>query len=122
MTDDAAGPGAPEMEALPVVDRESHQDLRDMIGVPTVERLVLRLIELMRAAFHGEARDAVAQEAHGLISTAGMMGCPRLAEVCRRLELAAQGGQDYAALLAEARRTRDLTAAALSGAAPGGPT
>jgi HPt (histidine-containing phosphotransfer) domain-containing protein len=119
MTDDVAGPGAPEVEALPVLDREAHQDLRDMIGAPTVERLVLRLIELMRAAFHGEARDAVAQEAHGLISTAGMMGCPRLAEVCRRLELAAQGG-DYAGLLAQARRTRDLTAAALSGTAGGG--
>lgn len=114
MTDDEAGPGPPELEALPVFDRDAHRELRDMIGAQTVERLVLRLIALMRAAFHDEAPEAVGREAHGLISTAGMMGCPRLAEIYRRLEVAAQEGAGHAPLLAQARRTRDLTLAALT--------
>ncbi|ACL56287.1 Hpt domain-containing protein [Methylobacterium nodulans] len=100
--------------ALPIHDERKYADTLDLVGEATAKRLLGRLIDQLQAAFQGdEDRAVIAREAHALISTSGLLGCDRLSELCRDLEEAAKAGLDLRGRLCTARRTRDLTAAAL---------
>ncbi|MGY2051650.1 Hpt domain-containing protein [Methylobacterium sp. JK268] len=104
----------PRLAALPVLDRRAHAETVDLVGEAGAARLRGRLAEQVREAFRdGADRERLALEAHALVSTAGLLGCARLSEACRDLEVAAKADAALPDRLAAARRIRDLTAEAL---------
>ncbi|ACA15556.1 Hpt protein [Methylobacterium sp. 4-46] len=111
----------PRFAHLPIHDRHAYADTLDLVGEAGAARLLDRLIAQLDAAFQdGADRERVAREAHALISTSGLLGCPRLSETCRDLEEAAKAGIPLEERLAGIRRIRDLTAAALRTVRQGG--
>lgn len=104
------------MSTLALVNGSTLDELGKTIGHDKLNRLVDRFAIALADALSGEGRsDAeIGREAHTLISMAGMLGCDALCSACRTLEVAAKHGEDIAPLLAEGRRLRNETLAALT--------
>ncbi|WP_375466064.1 Hpt domain-containing protein [uncultured Methylobacterium sp.] len=100
---------------LPLLSRPALDDLGDTIGTEKLDRLIDRFTASLRTAFAEGDRlpEDYGREAHTLISMSGMLGCERLSEGCRALEVEAKAGADLAGSLAAIRTLRDETVAAL---------
>ncbi|HEX8416191.1 MAG TPA: response regulator, partial [Methylobacterium sp.] len=108
----------------PILDLEVYQSLRDLMGEKKVAELLVRLSRELQSRFVAmagdEERAQLAQDAHAMISMAGMLGFSNLADVCRELEEASATGLEFSrrwARLESARRMAldqiaDLRAAA----------
>jgi hypothetical protein len=105
-----------------LVNAATLDDLGNVIGAERLDRLIERFSAALTDALNGEGREveAVGREAHTLVSMAGMLGCDAFYAACRTLEYAAKDGLDITAPLAEARRVRDATVAALASHRTGG--
>jgi PAS domain S-box-containing protein len=87
-----------------VLDEETFAEVTALLGREKVDGLLARLGAQLEAQFPIDPETAeewvvLAREAHKLISTAGMFGFLALSEGCARLEAAALGDQDKAAVL-----------------------
>ena len=104
---------------LPLLSRPVLDDLGGVIGGEKLQRLLVRFTDSLRTAFPKASLepDAVAREAHTLISMSGMLGCEQLSSACRDLEAQAKGGSDLGPALAEIRALRDETVRALEAVA-----
>jgi HPt (histidine-containing phosphotransfer) domain-containing protein len=94
------------------LDAQIYRDLSTLLGAEKVDQLLARLEEgLVRSFARFDAapldKAALGQEAHNLVSQAGMLGFLELAELCRELETACIDYGDPMPLLEHARRARD---------------
>ncbi|EEF27330.1 conserved hypothetical protein [Ricinus communis] len=80
------------MPGISHLDQAATQELRNIMGnefallVQTFIRDSAQRIEAIRSAVTGVDADALRRAAHSFKGSAGNMGAPRLAELCRSLE------------------------------------
>ncbi|HEV2559458.1 MAG TPA: ATP-binding protein [Microvirga sp.] len=96
--------------ATATLDREVYEDLAGLLGPEKLSdhlaKLEARLLASLQTAAAADM-PALAQQAHSLISQAGMLGFTTLSDVCRDLETACIEGAAITDLLARARAARD---------------
>jgi CheY-like chemotaxis protein len=101
---------SPAPAVSPVLDREVYDDLAGLLGPAKLGELLAKLEARLLASLQAGApadMPALAQQAHSLISQAGMLGFTPLSDVCRDLETACIEGAAVTDLLNEARAARD---------------
>jgi signal transduction histidine kinase/CheY-like chemotaxis protein/HPt (histidine-containing phosphotransfer) domain-containing protein len=91
------------------LDAQIYDDLAALLGRDKMERLLAKLEGQMQAFASSAEIDAaaLAREAHGLVSQAGMLGFLELSENCRTLEAFCLSGAPVAEPLDKARIARD---------------
>jgi signal transduction histidine kinase/ActR/RegA family two-component response regulator len=100
--------------AAPVLDHGTYSGLLDMMGREGMNRLLDRLMTQLHLGMDGQdlspaERDRLANDVHGLVSAAGMLGFRALSEACRDLEQACRAGGDLSRSLARFRQARERT-------------
>ncbi|HEY8564181.1 MAG TPA: PAS domain S-box protein [Beijerinckiaceae bacterium] len=97
--------------AITVLDAETFADLRGMLGPARMAEMLQSLSERLRtfSAVAGEGeRGRLAQEAHKLVSAAGMLGFLEVSGACAALESAcADAGEELEAALARTLSARE---------------
>ncbi|ACA17851.1 multi-sensor hybrid histidine kinase [Methylobacterium sp. 4-46] len=82
------------------------------LGPDALRALRARLAADLRSRFSPDlAHDRLAREAHEIVSLAGLLGFPALAEVCREVERACDARRDLDDVLARLMQARDATLA-----------
>ncbi|GLS47082.1 response regulator [Methylobacterium brachythecii] len=81
------------------------EELNGLVGSQRIDVLLARLSKTLDTAFEGASdRQAIAGQAHTLISSAGNLGFDDLAHTCRALQEAIMAGRDETPYLRAARR------------------
>jgi CheY-like chemotaxis protein len=98
--------------AATVFDHDTYSGLLDMMGREGMNRLLDRLLAQLHLGPGGQDlsladRDRLANDLHGLVSAAGMLGFRLLSESCRELEQSCRGGADLSRSLARFREARE---------------
>ena len=103
-------------DAAPVAsnefDRATYSGLLETMGRDGMNRLLGRLMTQLhigsdRQDLSPAERDRLANDVHGLVSAAGMLGFRALSEMCRELEHACRTGADLSRSLARFSEARD---------------
>lgn len=96
----------------PVLDVNVYESLQDLIGEKKVADLIARLANELQSRFATVAddreRERLAQDAHAMVSMAGMLGFSDLAEVCRELEEASATSHELSRQLARLQSARTV--------------
>jgi CheY-like chemotaxis protein/HPt (histidine-containing phosphotransfer) domain-containing protein len=102
-----AAQGAPEAKTAPspepTLDRSTFESILSLLGPEKTDLLLDRLAQQLRrfetSARDAGSRDAIVQDAHSMISAAGLLGFARLSGLCREIEEQCLGGADPALVL-----------------------
>ncbi|WP_238247109.1 hybrid sensor histidine kinase/response regulator, partial [Methylobacterium iners] len=106
----------PALPAVPLsdslLDVDIYKSLQDLIGEKKVAELIASLASELHSRFaivaDDQERKRLAQDAHAMISMAGMLGFSDLAEVCRELEQASATSQELSGQLARLQSARTV--------------
>jgi len=94
-------PAAPAPE--PTLDRATFDSILSLLGAEKTDLLLDRLAQQLRrfrtAVTDAGSRDAIVQDAHSMISAAGLLGFARLSSLCREIEDQCLSGADAAPVL-----------------------
>ena len=96
----------------PVLDVDVYESLQNLIGEKKVADLIARLASELQSRFatlvDDRERERLAQDAHAMVSMAGMLGFSDLAEVCRELEEASATSHELSRQLARLQSARKV--------------
>ncbi|TXN71897.1 PAS domain S-box protein [Methylobacterium sp. WL6] len=96
----------------PTTDATIHDDLIALVGRERFDRILAMLAEELRERFPATASAdprQLAYDAHAMVSAAGALGFVELAQACREVEAACNGGHGYDLQLSTLRKVRDRT-------------
>jgi PAS domain S-box-containing protein len=111
---------APRRDACGVQSSEAFENLTALMGAERAYRLLDQLADKLGHSFKGivdseEDRRRIAQDAHVLVSAAGMLGFLSLSRDCAELEQACNNGLPVEMLLERVRASCDSTLEAIAG-------
>lgn len=113
---DPPGPVSLSRAGLPILNLSKLNDFTELVGHEQTLCLLAQLSGHLQTSFDRveELADPLAREVHSLVSMTGMLGCDRLAQACSSLDEATGLDSAFANQLADVRRVRDDTLAAIA--------